>query len=383
MRFTTLFWPNPSNERLNTSSENTSPKTESRAAGRTKLGWLVFLIVIAVCLLVWLWCVGFVYCLDDCFPQWLAKSIAGLIGIGFPLLFLNSRRNRRVPVITLGVVFVACLVGFKTMQPSHDRQWGEAQEVLPFAEFETEPSDASDTEDLGRSEFVTVNNIRATRYGPVAEGGPSRYNDTYDLAKLKSVWFGVDRFTEVEPLAHTFLSFEFEPGSQRSNFLAFSVETRREKDELMYSPIRGIFNNYEVIYVIADEQDVLSVRSDVQEHVVQLYPVRATQRQARDMFVDMLKRANSIRQSPEFYHTVTSNCTNNIVYHTNKVLDQPISPWQRGVVFPGYSDWLAYRLGIIDTELPLGEAREKFRIDQRVKAYSGQGDFSKFIRASD
>jgi len=301
------------------------------------------------------------------------------------------------------------------MRPSHERQWGAAQAVLPFAEFDTEPlgndggnvegndestqysvpstqysspstqhstpstqDSAPSTQDSaldgpGKPELVTVNNIRATRYGPVAEGGLSRYNDTYDLTKLKSVWFGVDRFTEVEPLAHTFLSFEFKPGSQRSNFLAFS----------MYSPIRGIFNNYEVIYVIADEQDVLSVRSDVQEHVVQLYPVRATQQQARELFVDMLMRANSIRQTPEFYHTLTSNCTNNIVYHTNKVLDEPISAWQRGVVFPGYSDWLAYQLGIIDTELPLDEAREKFRIDQRVKAYSGQGDFSEFIRASD
>ena len=253
------------------------------------------------------------------------------------------------------------------MRPSHDRDWGEAQSILPSAEFLD-------------SEQVVINNIRATRYGPNAAGDSSRYSETYDLSKLKSVWFGVDRFTEVEPLAHTFLSFEFEPGSQKTNFLAFSVETRREKDELTYSPIRGIFNNYEVIYVIADEQDVLSVRSDVRSHVVQLYPVRATRQQARDMFVDMLQRANGLVKSPEFYHTLTSNCTNNIVYHTNKVLQQPISAWQRGVVFPGYSDWLAYRMGVIDTELPLDEAREKFRIDQRVKDYPGVGDFSEFIR---
>ena len=142
-----------------------------------------------------------------------------------------------------------------------------------------------------------------------------------------------------------------------------------------------IRDSYEVIYVIADEEDVLSVRSDVQEHVVQLYPVRATRQQARAMFVGMLQRANAIRETPEFYHTLTSNCTNNIVYHTNMVLEDPISAWQRGVVFPGYSDWLAYRLGILDTELPLEEARETFRIDQRVKFYDGQGDFSEFIRA--
>ena len=101
------------------------------------------------------------------------------------------------------------------------------------------------------------------------------------------------------------------------------------------------------------------------------------------MFVGMLQRANAIRQTPEFYHTLTSNCTNNIVYHTNMVLEDPISAWQRGVVFPGYSDWLAYQLGIIDTDLSLEEAREKFRIDQHVKAYDGKGNFSEFIRAAE
>ncbi len=296
-------------------------------------------------------------------------------------MFFWYRSNIVIPLAVLAVVFSACLVGFKTMKPSHDRDWTGAQSIMPSAEFfKAENASSVDEDQQAVSQQVVVSNIRATRYGPNAAAGSSRYSDTYDLSKLKSVWFGVDRFTEVKPLAHTFLSFEFEPGSQKTNFLAFSVETRREKNELTYSPIRGIFNNYEMIYVIADEQDVLSVRSDVRSHVVQLYPVRATRQQAREMFVDMLNRANDLQQSPEFYHTLTSNCTNNIVYHTNKVLDQPISAWQRGVVFPGYSDWLAYRMGIIDTELPLDQAREKFRIDQRVKAYSGDGDFSEFIR---
>ena len=209
------------------------------------------------------------------------------------------------------------------------------------------------------------------------------YDDAYELAKLKRVWFGVDRFTTVEPLAHTFLSFEFEPGSHKTNFLAFSVEARREKNEKTYSPIRGFFNNYEIIYVIADEQDVLSVRSDVRENVVQLYPVRATKDQAIAMLKDMLERTNGIHKSPEFYNTMTNNCTNNIVYHTNKVLDEPISAYQRGVVWPGYSDWLAYQLGIIDTDLPLNEARERFRIDQRVKKWDGKSDFSEFIRGEE
>ena len=298
------------------------------------------------------------------------RSLAALIAIGIPILFFKFRKRKLVPLVALGVIFFACAAHFKLMKPTHDREWGTAQATLPFAQF-----------DSAKPDLVTVKNIRSTRYGPTAPNRASHYDDTFDLSKLKAVWFGVDRFTSLKPLAHTFLSFEFEPGSHQQNFLAFSVETRREKDELMYSPIRGIFNNYELIYVVADEQDVLSVRSSVRQHVVQLYPVRATQSQIREMFVDMLRRTNGVKELPEFYHTLNSNCTNNIVYHTNKVLDKPISAWQRGVVFPGYSDWLAFQLGIIDTELPLEEAREEFRIDQRVKDYDGKSDFSEFIRA--
>ena len=325
---------------------------------------------------IWLWCIGFAYSLDDNNPTWITRLIALAIAVAIPILVIRFRRHRRwIPLTALVIVFAISLTSFRLMKPSHDREWSIPQAQLPYADIQF---DAASGQNL-----VVVNNIRAFRYGPSASGdrgGDSHYNDTYDLEKLESVWFGVDRFTDVEPLAHTFLSFGFEEGSHRTNYLAFSVETRREKDELTYSPFRGIFNNYEIIYVIADEQDVLAVRSNVRENVVQLYPVRATRDQARAMLLDMLQRANSIRDNPEFYHTLTSNCTNNIVSHTNKVLDEPISAWQQGVVFPGYSDWLAHRLGIIDTDLPLAEAREKFRIDQRVKVYDGTSDFSKFIR---
>ncbi|MFK7768489.1 MAG: DUF4105 domain-containing protein [Mariniblastus sp.] len=323
-----------------------------------------------IAVLIWIWCIACAGSLDDYIPKWLGACIVGLIAIGIPLLLFFFWSARLAPTFALIAVFIALNGWLICLTPTHDRDWGIAQATLPYAKITGSESD----------EIAEVNNIRSFRYGPVSPKHSSHYSDKFKLSKLKRVWFGVDRFTTAEPLAHTFLSFEFEPGSHKTNFLAFSVETRREKDEDFYSPIRGCFNNYEIIYVIADEQDVLSIRSDVRENVVQLYPIRATQQQTIAMFKDMLKRTNGIHKTPEFYHTLTNNCTNNIVYHTNNVLNAPISAYQRGVVFPGYSDWLAYQLGIIDTELPLVEARERFRIDQRVKNWDGKSDFSEFIR---
>ena len=325
------------------------------------------------CTAVWLWCIGFAYCLDDNLWNGIAWGLTLAIAIGIPILFFRFRRNRPlVPWLILAIVFGISLAGISWIQPSHDRDWGSAQATLPFANIITPVSDGTPS--------VVVHNIRANRYGPAATERGLHYDDTYDLSKLESVWLGVDHFTDVKPLAHTFLSFGFEPGNHRTNYLAFSVEARREKDERTYSPIRGMFKNFEIIYVIADEQDAYSGRSDDRENIIRLYPVRATREQLRSMFLDLIERTNSIREQPEFYHTFTNNCTNNIVYHTNKVIEQPISSWERGVVFPGYADWLAYRLGIIDTELALEEARIKFRIDQRVKEYDGTTDFSEFIR---
>lgn len=354
---------------IETHSNSTRPRAGSRAAS------LVAKLVIGfACFACWLWCVGFAYCLDDNIPNWIAHGIALGIGFGVPVLYFRYRRSRPlVPLIGLATILTGLLIALWMTRPSHERNWGLTQSRLPNAvEFPTMFG--------GKNDVVLVSNIRSNRYGPVVAEGELYYNDSYDLSALKSVWFGVDRFTDLKPLAHSFLSFEFEPGAHRSNYLAFSVETRREKDELAYSPIRGLFRNYEIIYVISDEQDALSGRSDVRENVIQLYPIRATREQARAMFLDMLNRANEIREQPEFYHTLTNNCTNNIVYHTNKVLEKPIRSWERGVVFPGYSDWLAHRRGIIDTELTLEQARKQFRIDLRIKEFDGTSNFSEHIR---
>ena len=162
----------------------------------------------------------------------------------------------------------------------------------------------------------------------------------------------------------------------------FSVEARREKGEANYSPVRGIFNHYELHYVVATEQDMLTQRSSGQDRPIQLYPIRADKKRIQKMFVDIANRIHHLHQQPEFYHTLRNNCTNNIVAHANHAgrENEQINIWQRDIIFPGYSDWLAYQYGLIDTELSLRLAREKFRVDQRALQWDGDSDFSSFIR---
>ena len=148
-----------------------------------------------------------------------------------------------------------------------------------------------------------------------------------------------------------------------------------------YSALRGLFREYELMYLVGDERDLVKLRANYRHDPVYLYPVRTTPERARRMFLQMLARANELRRDPEFYNTVTNNCTTNIVRHVNTIVPGRV-PLSLATVLPGYSDQLAYRIGLIDTTLPLDAARERFRINERAARFADDPAFSDRIRAA-
>ena len=95
---------------------------------------------------------------------------------------------------------------------------------------------------------------------------------------------------------------------------------------------------------------------------------------------DMVERIDRLKTQPEFYNSFTNNCTNNLVRHLNHVASKRLSPYNLKVIFPGFSDRLAYKLGLIETDLSFDAVREHFRIDVRGRELIGQPDFSGRIR---
>lgn len=247
------------------------------------------------------------------------------------------------------------------IRPSNHRPWAVENSVLPFAEFE--------------GSRVRLHNVRNNVYRTASDFTP-RYEDReFDLADLSTVWFIVEPFGKSwSGLAHTFLSFGFE----KDRFVAISVEVRKRRGQ-EYSPWKGLMKSYELMYVIADERDVVRLRSNFRGDDVFVYPVRATREQARALFLDMLARANRLRSEPEFYNTLTNTCTTNIVRHVNTIAPRRV-PFSYRVLLPGYSDRLAYDLGLIDTDLSFEKARERFRINERARRYADSPDFSVRIR---
>jgi hypothetical protein len=254
-------------------------------------------------------------------------------------------------------VFVISLI----TKPSNDREWNTDQALLPYATI--------------AGDMVTVNNIRNFTYASTTSYVPDYYDKTFDLNTLKRVWYIVEPFRGVPGSAHTFLSFEFEG----NEFISISVEIRKEKNE-SFNPFVGLFSQYELTYVIADERDVIKLRTNHRKDIVYLYPAKVTQEKRKELFLSMIRRANTLKDSPEFYNTVTNNCTTNIVKHINEITPNRMSSFNYQAIFPEYSDRLAYGLGLIDTDLPFEKIRGHYQINEQATKYGDDPDFSIKIR---
>jgi len=278
---------------------------------------------------------------------------------------LPRPRNLLVGTAVLLVVFLLWQVFGP--RPSNDRDWMPDQERLPRVELD------------GRR--VRVHNLRHARYRSTSDYDVAWEERTYDLDRLRSAWFMVEPFYDWKGPAHTLMSFGFDGLEEEAgDYLVVSVELRKEKGE-EFSPLKGLFRQYELMYVLGDERDLLLLRTNHRRDEVYLYPVRAPRERIEQMLVGMLRRANRLAEEPEFYNTLTSSCTTNIVSHVNELVPGRI-PWSYKVLLPGYSDELAYDLGLIDTDLPFAEAQRRFRIDEKAQRLGDREDFSAAIRAN-
>ncbi len=248
----------------------------------------------------------------------------------------------------------------KTLVPSNDRDWATDQAVLPTAEFN------------GRQ--VTVRNIRNIRYRTIDDFDVHYYDRTFDLDRITSVDFIVVPFNDTPGIAHTMLSFGFD----HRDYIGLSVEIRKERGE-KYSPIKGFFRQYELMYVLADERDLILKNCLQWRANVYIYRTKAGPDQARKLFVDVLNRVNELAAEPEFYDTLTNNCTTNIRNHINRCFPDRV-PYDYRVLLPGYSAELAYDLGLLDTELSFAETQRRARVNYAAYLYRDEPDFSVKIR---
>jgi hypothetical protein len=245
---------------------------------------------------------------------------------------------------------------------SNEGKWSPNQAVLPWAEL--------------HDNLVTVHNVRNTEYRTAEDYTVHHEDRTYDLNKLDSVDFIMVPLEFVPGGAHTFLSFGF----QDQDYVAISVEVRREKGQ-EFDPVKSLTDPYELMYVVGDERDLIQLRSIHWLEDVYMYQAESPPEQMRALFVDMLKRANKLHKEPEFYNLVTNNCTTNIVRHINNVAPGRV-PYGYQVLFPAYSDRLAYHLDLIKVDGNFARSRQEARINQVAYVFRDDPRFSSKIRAN-
>ena len=215
---------------------------------------------------------------------------------------------------------------------------------------------------------VTVHNIRDCRWRSLDDFSVSRYDKTFDLDKLNGVDFIVVPFNESPSLGHTMLSFDFDDDGiwpYRSRF----ARNRARRLTL----IKGFFQEYEIIYVVASERDVIGRRVNCDLSDVFLYRSTATPEQTRKLFLDVMQRVNKLYKEPEFYDTLTNNCTTNIRNHINHLKPDKI-PYDYRVLLPGYSDRLAYELGLIERHGSFEETRLRARVNYQAYLHRDESD---------
>lgn len=245
-------------------------------------------------------------------------------------------------------------------RPSNDRAWARDQRALPRATF------AGDS--------VRIANVRDIRYRSTSDYDVALDERAYDLRELESVWFAVEPFSGVRGPAHTFVSFGFRDGA----YVAISVEIRKEEGE-SFSPLRGLLRTYELMYVVGDERDLVKLRSNHRGDDVFLYRTTATPEKGRALFRSMLRRANALAERPEFYNTLTSTCTTNIVRHVNEIAPKRV-PFSYRVLLPAYADELAYEIGLLDTTVAFDSLRARAHINARAATHADSPEFSRLIR---
>jgi len=256
----------------------------------------------------------------------------------------------------LPVIFI--VLWWVSIAPSNSRDWS--------------PDVARTAQALFQGPSVTIENLRNFEYRSETDYEQRWERRTYNLNGIR----GVDLFMSFwgpTQIAHTIASWEFDDGQH----LAISIETRKTKGQ-SYSAVRGFFRQYEIYYVVADERDLVGLRTNYRDEQVYLYHIRASASQARALLIDYLKEVNRLAEHPQWYNALTQNCTTTIRGHTQNVGAGGRLDWR--LLANGHLDELLYERGQMDTHLPFEEVRARSNITERAKAAGDSPDFSARIR---
>lgn len=329
----------------------------SRSIVARSFGWLAKAVWILFQVLLIVWCTLAIYYSNLPLAGMRLAMAVCFAAVAIWLLWISRLPRKSLIFLTL---FLGVIVWWISIPPSHDRPWRPEVAVMPRAVIDGDRVRITGVRDF---DYRSVNDFKV------------RYEEReVQLSHLTGLDFFVSYWSE-GVVGHTFLSFIFDNAPP----LSISIETRPEVGE-GFNPIASLFKQFELIYVVGDERDLVRVRTNYRMETVYLYRLNSSPDSVRRLLMVYLERINELADRPEFYHLLSNSCTINIVRYANSA--GRIGRFDIRHLLNGFIDRYIYSAGLVDNTLPFDELRRRSRINESAQAVDDAPDFSRRIRAS-
>src|SRR6266699_2451538 len=248
------------------------------------IAWAIAWIAAVVCVA---WAFGALY-FD--FPT--AHTFTAIL---FVLVLITAIIFVRGKLLKLAIVFGAfALVAlwWLTLKPGNDRAWQPDVAQTAWAQI--------------NGDEVTVHNVRNCDYRTETDFTPRWEMRMVQLSQITGMDVAINYWGSPW-ISHPIVSFQFADALP----VCFSIETRKTIGQ-QYSTLEGFYRQYTLIYIVADERDVIRLRTNYRREDVYLYHTLASPDQARQRLREYINTVNVLHENPRWYNAVTSNCTTSI-----------------------------------------------------------------------
>ncbi len=341
--------------------QNLAEKIGAPASGRSFLArvfnWLGRATWVLCEVLLIAWCILAIYYSNLPWANVRLALAVCFAGIAIWAIWL-SRRRRALTIFVL--LLIGVVAWWISILPSHHRDWRPEVAVMPRATIE--------------GDRVRITGVRDFDYRSRNDFTVRYQEREVQLSHLTGLDFFVSYWSE-GPVGHTFVSFIFDNVPP----LSISIETRPEVGE-GFDPLASLFKQFELIYVVGNERDLVRVRTNYRKETVYLYHLNTPVESVRRLLLIYLDRINELADRPEFYHLLTNSCTINIIRYANAAGRNGSFNFRH--LLNGFIDSYLYHSGRVNTALPFEELRRRSLINEVAQAADNAPDFSDRIRAA-
>ena len=317
------------------------------------LEWTADALLLAIAAALTLWMAGAIY-FDVCQGASWGRLLAAAWAIAVMMLFAVWRPLWHPFVALLGVSTLF-LWWWLRQQPSHNHEWDPAVAVLPRA--------------IRDGDLITIENVRNFEYRSLDDFTPRYETRSFHLAKLRAVDIIFFNWGSAW-MNHPVMVFDFWAEGR----VCVSIEVRYRQGQ-NYAVVRSFYRQQEMIFVVADERDVILRRTKYgRGQQAHLYHLNSTPAELRTVFLDYIAEINNLYDQPRWYHGMCANCTTTFYRLPNSRIR---FDWR--VIANGSLDKALYEDGRLDQTLPFAKLRQVSYLNE-IANRAPEHDFGDYIR---